>query len=278
MTAVGNNATISTDLKVIVQKNNEPENVQVQTNSAKDTSNVKLPNSGHALTLEGFFDNPEKIIYKPEGKIDIENPRYDLESLINELFTGAKVVSEGVVDSSKNDPFGGVGGYGVKTTIVFEANKGRKYVLDNDYSYSGGCFGVSKTAASIRPVSESEAKQIIQENLKHPKIKTPKQDDFPNTKIELLDPKDLFPDKKNYQVQRNKDNSISVRFDMGHNPGYRNIVLDIFPDAKNISLGEIVSKHPFTSMQFEVDGQKYILSELTGGFAPSSGLTIYPIK
>jgi hypothetical protein len=90
----------------------------------------------------------------------------------------------------------------------------------------------------------------------------------------------VFSDKKTepkYQVTRARDGAISVSFKIGQSPDYKTLVEDIFSDAKNIKTGTVNSSHPFTTMNFEVDGKEYILTELTGGFVPSSSINIKPV-
>jgi hypothetical protein len=115
-------------------------------------------------------------------------------------------------------------------------------------------------------------------SLSHKSLKT-----FENTAFNdsgLSFPDKLFSDKKgepDYQVKRSRDGSISVSFKIGCSPDYKSLVDDIFSGSKEIKTGAVNSSHPFTTMNFEVDGKEYILTELTGGFVPSSSINIKPV-
>ncbi len=249
------------------QKNEEKTTVNPQENSIKsDTTDVSSIKSGHALAFAGIFDRDEKITKEPDNSLSIEYPRNDLNALIQEFFPGSKIISQDS-SSSRNPNIAGNSHH--NENILFEAKNGKKYYLNHNSSY--GCFGPLGDKATIRQVTEEKAKEIIERN----KLK------IYDKKIPLADPKILFPTKtieNEYSVSKNTDGSISVNFDRGNSPEYRKLIVDLFPNAKNINFGEVSYQRPFVKMDFEVDGKKYNLSELTGGIIASSGLTISPVK
>lgn len=118
--------------------------------------------------------------------------------------------------------------------IIFES-LGKTYNLD--YTRTRGCFGGSESA-TIKPCEQ------------------------------------VKPNKKTYEISGSPETGINVSFPMGRSPGYETVIRDIFGNDATIKLGPVKFSHPIASMDFEVDGKKYNVTELVGGFAPSSGFTI----
>ncbi len=185
--------------------------------------------------------------------------RDDLESTIKRFFPDARITSVSEPD--------------VYSKFISFESKGKPYELR--FVHLTSCFGPTTSTTTIKDV-KPEVKTGYYPPLTDPKDIFKEINKIPRTAPEEFDINQNS--KKNFEISGSIEKGFNIKFPMGFSPGYEPVIRDIFGERANIKLGPVKISHPFAQMDFEVDGKKYQVHELVGGFAPSSGFTIIPME